>query len=246
LQKTQKYDILILESIQKFKYVIKEAYSMKVTIAIDSFKGSLSTLEAGGAAAEGVKSVYSDAEIIVSPLADGGEGTVDAIISANGGIRKTVTVRGPLGVPVNASYGIIKETKTAVIEMASASGITLVAEKARNPLYTTTYGVGELIKDAISEGCRKFLLGIGGSATNDGGTGMLEALGVKFLDKRGLPIAKGAIGLCDLEKIDKNDLLPALRECHFHIELIELAGASVASRVLISEAGRDLEISVDT
>ena len=190
---------------------------MKIVIAIDSFKGSLSTFEAGNAAAEGIRAVYPEADIVVSPLADGGEGTVDAVISATNGMKKEILVTGPLGVPVTATYGIIKETKTAVMEMAAASGITLIEEKDRNPLFTTTYGVGEMIADAIREGCRDFLIGIGGSATNDGGVGMLEALGVKFSSKNGNPIAKGAIGLRELAQIDIKGLLPALSECRFRI-----------------------------
>ena len=190
---------------------------MKIVIAIDSFKGSLSTFEAGNAAADGIRAVFPNAEIVISPLADGGEGTVDAVISATNGTEKEILVTGPLGAPVHATYGIIKETKTAVMEMAAASGITLIDEKDRDPLFTTTYGVGEMIADAIREGCRDFLIGIGGSATNDGGAGMLEALGVKFLTADDKPIARGAAGLRDLAKIDTSALLPALSECHFRI-----------------------------
>ena len=190
---------------------------MKVIFAIDSFKGSLSTLEAGKAAAEGIQAVYPEAEIVISPLADGGEGTVDAILLATKGERKVIPVHDPLGRNITASYGIIRETKTAVIEMAAASGITLVSENERNPFYTTTFGVGEMIADAIEEGCREFIIGIGGSATNDGGIGMLSALGVKFFDKDGNIVEKGGIGLRALEKIDVDSLLPELAECRFHI-----------------------------
>ena len=190
---------------------------MKVIIAIDSFKGSLSTLEAGKAAAEGIQAVYPEAEIVISPLADGGEGTVDAILLATKGERKVIPVHDPLGRNITASYGIIRETKTAVIEMAAASGITLVSENERNPFYTTTFGVGEMIADAIEEGCREFIIGIGGSATNDGGIGMLSALGVKFFDKDGNIVEKGGIGLRDMEKIEVGSMLSALKECRFHI-----------------------------
>ena len=190
---------------------------MKVIIAIDSFKGSLSTLEAGKAAAEGIQAVYPEAEIVISPLADGGEGTVDAILLATKGERKVIPVHDPLGRNITASYGIIRETKTAVIEMAAASGITLVSENERNPFYTTTFGVGEMIADAIEEGCREFIIGIGGSATNDGGIGMLSALGVKFFDKDGNIVEKGGIGLRDLGKIEVGSMLSALKECRFHI-----------------------------
>ena len=190
---------------------------MKVIIAIDSFKGSLSTLEAGKASAEGIQAVYPEAEIVISPLADGGEGTVDAILLATKGERKVIPVHDPLGRNITASYGIIRETKTAVIEMAAASGITLVFENERDPFYTTTLGVGEMITDAISEGCREFIIGIGGSATNDGGIGMLSALGVKFFDKDGNIVEKGGIGLRDMEKIEVGSMLSALKECRFHI-----------------------------
>ena len=150
---------------------------MKAVIAIDSFKGSLSSMEAGKAAAEGIWRVDKDAKIAIRPLADGGEGTVEALTGGMNGEIQTVTVTGPLGEPVKCEYGIIENSHTAVIEMSGAAGITLVPAEKRNPLYTTTYGVGEVIKDAIAKGCRRFIVGIGGSATNDGGIGMLQALG---------------------------------------------------------------------
>ena len=190
---------------------------MKVTIAIDSFKGSLSTYEAGEAAALGIKRVFPDAVTEICPIADGGEGTAEAIISATHGKFVNVTVTGPLGEPVEAKYGITPDGY-AVIEMASAAGITLVPEGRRNPLYTTTYGVGELIHHAILvSGCRKFTVGIGGSATNDGGVGMLSALGFRFLDKNGSSVREGALGLSTLEKIDVSGALPELSECEFSV-----------------------------
>ena len=146
---------------------------MKAVIAIDSFKGSLSSFEAGNSAAEGIRRVYPDAQIEVRPLADGGEGTVEALTLGCAGQLTTVTVTGPLGKPVSCQYGIVDSTRTAIIEMSGAAGITLVPDTERNPLYTTTYGVGEVIRDAITKGCRHFIVGIGGSATNDGGAGML-------------------------------------------------------------------------
>lgn len=158
---------------------------MKITIAIDSFKGSMTSLEAGSAAAEGIRRVYPDAQIYVRPVADGGEGTVEALTAGCGGTLQNVTVTGPLGKKVSCTYGIIEETKTAIIEMAGAAGITLIDSNERNPLYTTTYGVGEVIRDAIAKGCRNFIAGIGGSATNDGGIGMLQALGFGMLKKTG-------------------------------------------------------------
>ena len=184
---------------------------MKVVVAIDSFKGSLSSLEAGNAVKAAVLSLDASAEVIVKPLADGGEGTVDALSA--GGEAVELTVCGPLQQPVKAKYCILKDT--AVIEMAAAAGITLVTEK--NPLETTTYGVGELIRDAIGRGCRRFIVGIGGSATNDGGTGMLTALGYEFLDEGGRPIALGAKGLKDLRTIKTDRVLPELKECMFRV-----------------------------
>lgn len=190
---------------------------MKVTIAIDSFKGSLSTFQAGEAAAEGVRKVFPDARITICPLADGGEGTVDAIIAATGGEMVEVAVHDPIGRLINSSYGIISHTKTAIIEMSAAAGITLIDEKHRNPLNTTTYGVGELILDAISKGCRKFIVGIGGSATNDGGIGMLQALGFEFLDKNGKQVSCGAKGLKDIVEIKTDNVSKELKECFFWV-----------------------------
>lgn len=190
---------------------------MKVTIAIDSFKGSLTSQEAGQAVADGIKRVYPDCEICIRPLADGGEGTVQALTCGMGGELKSVTVTGPLGAPLECSYGIIRKKKTAVIEMASAAGITLLKEEERNPLFTTSYGVGEMIKDAVYEGCRRFVIGIGGSATNDGGVGMLQALGFDMLDENGAQVPRGAIGLERLVEIRGEHVIPELRECSFRI-----------------------------
>lgn len=188
---------------------------MKIVTAIDSFKGSMTSLEAGYAVAEGFKRVINDVEIAVRPLADGGEGTVEALIEGMNGERHEIQVTGPLGSPVNCAYGIIKESMTAVIEMSGAAGITLVQKKNLNPLDATTYGVGEVIKDAIAKGCRRFIVGIGGSATNDGGVGMLQALGYGFLDASGKQIAFGAKGLKDLETITDDYVIPELKDCEF-------------------------------
>lgn len=190
---------------------------MKAAIAIDSFKGSLSSLEAGHAAAEGIRRVYPDAEIEVYPLADGGEGTVGTLVGGLGGTIRRPAVTGPLGERITGRYGILKDGSTAVMEMADAAGITLVPAARRNPLATTTYGVGEMIKDAIGAGCRKFIIGIGGSATNDGGVGMLQALGFDFLDEGGKPVALGAQGLESLAHIGTGHAMAELRECEFHI-----------------------------
>lgn len=190
---------------------------MNILIAIDSFKGSLSSMEAGYAISEGLRRANPAADVTVRPLADGGEGTVDALVCGMGGTLQMLTVTGPLGMPVDASYGIMEDTKTAILEMSAAAGITLVPKEKRNPLYTTTYGVGELIKDAISKGCRRFLIGIGGSATNDGGVGMLQALGFGFLDGEGNQIPFGAYGLSKLSRIDTSHVIPELSMCQFRI-----------------------------
>lgn len=207
-------------NLQKIFYdVIKEheEEKMKVVVAIDSLKGSLSSMEAGYAIAEGVHKADASATVTVRPLADGGEGTVEALVAGMNGRTQNVIVTGPLGVPVNCEYGIIEETKTAVIEMSGAAGITLVPIEKRNPLDTTTYGVGEVIKDAIKKGCRRFIVGIGGSATNDGGVGMLQALGYEFLDKNENPIAYGAKGLEKLDSIADRNVIPELAKCEFKI-----------------------------
>ena len=190
---------------------------MNIVVAIDSLKGSLSSLEAGAAVSEGIHRAMKDANVVVRPLADGGEGTVEALaLGMNGRIEK-IMVTGPLGAMVEAAYGIVDATKTAIIEMSAAAGITLLDEKERNPLDTTTFGVGELICDAIAKGCRNFIVGIGGSATNDGGIGMLNALGYQFLDADGRQVPFGAKGLALLEKISDEHVIPELKECHFKV-----------------------------
>ena len=190
---------------------------MKVTVAIDSFKGSLSTFEAGSAAKEEIKKVFPEAEVVISPLADGGEGTVEALALGMGGKLETVKVTGPLGEKVNCLYGILEESKTAIVEMSGAAGITLVPDELKNPLHTTTYGVGEVIKDAIANGCRHFIVGIGGSATNDGGIGMLQALGYGMLDKDGNQVPFGAKGIKEVVTITDDQVIPELKDCSFRI-----------------------------
>lgn len=190
---------------------------MKVLVAIDSMKGSLSSLDAGYAAQKGILQAIPEAKVMVRPLADGGEGTVDALVQAMNGEFQELTVTGPLGESVTCTYGILPESRTAVLEMAAAAGITLVPEEKRNPLHTTTYGVGEIIRDAIEKGCRRFLVGIGGSATNDGGIGMLQALGYEFLDKEGKQVPFGALGLGALQSISDEKKMPELDECEFRV-----------------------------
>lgn len=191
--------------------------NMKVVVAIDSLKGSLSSLEAGHAVSEGIHRVFPEAEVIVRPISDGGEGTVEALTSGMSGSIQKTTVTGPLGRPVEAVYGILPESKTAIMEMSAAAGITLVNERERNPLNTTTYGVGEMIRDAIDKGCRHFIMGIGGSATNDGGIGMLQALGYGILDKEGRQVSFGAKGLKEINKITDDSVIPELKDCSFRV-----------------------------
>lgn len=189
---------------------------MKAVIAIDSLKGSLTSMEAGNAAKEGILCAIPDAEVIVKPLADGGEGTTAALIDGLGGSFIQTQVTGPLGESVMATYGIL-EDKTAVMEMAEAAGMILVKREELNPWKATTYGVGQMIADAIRRGCRNFLIGIGGSATTDGGVGMLQALGWEFLDAEGKEIGYGIGNLDQIATIHTKHLLPELRECHFQI-----------------------------
>lgn len=190
---------------------------MKVVIAIDSLKGSLSSMEAGTAIKDGILAAKPDAEVIVKPLADGGEGTTDALIEGMNGERIDLTVTGPMHTPVDAYYGYLKDTNTAVMEMASAAGITLVPDSEKNPLLATSYGVGEMINDAIQRGCRNFIIGIGGSVTNDGGIGMLKALGVRFLDENGEDAGEGGQALAKVARIDVSGMNPLLKECHIQI-----------------------------
>ena len=190
---------------------------MKVVIAIDSLKGSLSSMEAGTAIKDGILAAKPDAEVIEKPLADGGEGTTDALIEGMNGERIDLTVTGPMHTPVDAYYGYLKDTNTAVMEMASAAGITLVPDSEKNPLLATSYGVGEMINDAIQRGCRNFIIGIGGSVTNDGGIGMLKALGVRFLDENGEDAGEGGQALAKVARIDVSGMNPLLKECHIQV-----------------------------
>ena len=180
---------------------------MKVVVAMDSFKGSMTSLEAGNAVKNGILRSFPDAEVSVFPLADGGEGTIDAIAPFVGGETKTLSVTGPLGKPVEASYIYVSSTATAYIEMAKAAGLTLLKEDERDPYVTTTFGVGELMKDAITNGVKSLVICIGGSSTNDGGVGMLQALGAKFLDKDGNDIGSGCAALKDLASADLSGLM---------------------------------------
>ncbi len=221
---------------------------MKAVIAIDSFKGSMSSLQAGNAVKDAIYRLNANAEVLVKPLADGGEGTVEAFAQVGNSEIVELKVKGPLFNPVVAKYCILKDTNTAVIEMASASGITLISADERNPLETTTYGVGELIKDAIEKGCRRFIIGIGGSATNDGGTGMLTALGYEFLDKDDNPIVLGAKGLKNLYRIKSDNVISQLKECSFNIAcdvINPLCGENGCSAVFGPQKGATPEMIKD-
>lgn len=185
---------------------------MKIVIAPDSFKGSLSAGEVARAIEEGIKKVFPEAEIKKVPLADGGEGTMRVLVQATGGKIKTAGVTGPLGEKIKANYGILGDGKTAVIEMAAASGLTLIPPKKMDPSKTTTYGTGELIKTALKKGYRNFIVGIGGSATIDGGAGMAQALGIKLLDEDGKDIGFGGGELKKLKRIDISHLDPRIKK----------------------------------
>ena len=188
---------------------------MKVVIAIDSLKGSMTSMEAGMAVKAGILAAKKDAEVIVKPLADGGEGTTDALIEGLKGERVDVTVTGPYHEPVQAYYGYLRESNTAVMEMATAAGITLSDKK--EPMTATTYGVGELILHAIGRGIRDFIIGIGGSATNDGGVGMLRAFGYKFLDEKGEDVGEGGQALARIASVEISDKKELLSQCNFRI-----------------------------
>ena len=225
---------------------------MEIVAAIDSFKGSMTSVQAGKAAAKGIHKVDPEAKVHVRPLADGGEGTVEALVSGMNGTIRKVSVTGPIGKTVVCEYGVIENTggkteeKTAVIEIAKAAGLTLLSEEERNPLYTTTYGVGEVIKDAVRNGCRKFIVGIGGSATNDGGAGMLQALGFGLLKENGEQIPIGARGLEELAEITDDNVIPELAECKFKIACDVtnvLCGETGASAVYGPQKGADEEMT---
>jgi glycerate kinase len=188
---------------------------IRFLIACDSFKGSASSKQVGEAIREGILRVMPSAQVEVVPVADGGEGTVQALVDATGGRLVTATVTNPIGEKVEATFGILGDGQTAVIEMAAASGLTLIPPDKRNPWVTTTYGTGELIKAALEHGCRKIIIGIGGSATNDAGAGMAQALGVKLLDEDGNQIGFGGGELGRLRRIDMSGLDKRASEAEF-------------------------------
>ena len=210
----------------------------KIVIATDSFKGSLSSAEAGAAIADGVRQALPDSDIVTMPVADGGEGTTEAMCQAMSGSMQHVSVHGPLGDKVNAAYCIAGGT--AVMEMSQASGLVIVSPNERNPMRTSTYGTGEMILDALHKGCRDFLIGIGGSATNDGGTGMMEALGYKFIDLDGHRLDGCGACLGSIAAIDATDAVHELGECRFTIACdvdTPFCGPEGASRVFAPQKG---------
>jgi len=190
---------------------------MKVVIAPDSFKGSLTAIEAAEAIARGVRRAVPHADTVLVPVADGGEGTADSLVAATGGSKFGVTVTGPLGDPVAAEYGVLGDGQTCVVEMASASGLVLVSPDRRNPLYTTTFGTGELIRHALDAGYRRFILAIGGSATNDGGIGMLQALGMHLADSDGRTVEFGGREMARIAAIDASGFDARIAESAFTI-----------------------------
>ncbi len=185
---------------------------MKIIVAPDSFKGNLSAVEVADCLEVGIKKADERIEVIKIPVADGGEGTVDALLTAAGGEKIKTRVTGPLGETVDSFYGILKGGKTAVMEMAAAAGLDLVPPEARDPRQTSTYGVGELIREALNKGCRRIILGLGGSATNDGGMGMAQALGAKFRDGQGNLLGPEGKNLPEVSTINLEEMDPRLKD----------------------------------
>lgn len=219
----------------------------KILVAVDSFKGSMTSLEAGNAIEKGIKSILPDTEVRVRPVADGGEGTTDALIYGRDGVsRERCYVTGPLGDRITAEYTIYNaaDGRTAVMEMAVAAGLPLVPGNRRDPMHTTTYGVGEMINDAVSKGCERFIIGIGGSATNDGGIGMLQALGFYCLDADGHEVPYGAEGLGVLERI----VIPGkmlVRKNSSELAVADPVDTPIVGTAAISGAGAVDESCVD-
>ena len=218
----------------------------KIIISPDSFKGSLSASEVAKAIEEGIKSVFSDCETVKIPIADGGEGTMETLVNALGGEKVKIKVRNPLMQLIDVEYGLVNNGKTAVIEMAIASGLILLNKKEQNPLLTTTFGTGEIIKDALKRGCRSFLIGIGGSATNDAGTGMLKALGYRFLDKKGAETEGTGKSLHSICTIDESEIIPELKEASFMIACDvnnPFSGPNGATYVYAPQKGADEQMT---
>lgn len=218
---------------------------VKILIAPDKFKESLSALKVADSIEKGILKVFPKAVIVKVPMADGGEGTVESLVDATGGKIIKTNVKDPLFRDIESFYGILGDGKTAVIEMAAASGLYLLKDYERNPMITTTYGTGQLIKDALDRGCRKFIIAIGGSATNDGGAGMATVLGVKFYDKDGIEIGLGGGELSKIYSIDTSNIDDRLKECEFIVACDvanPLIGENGASRVYGPQKGATKEM----
>jgi len=218
---------------------------MRILIAPDSYKNALSALEVAGSLKAGLQKVFQEAEFEILPMADGGEGTVEALIDATHGEMIKTPVHDPLMRPVESTFGITGDGITAVIEMASASGIQMITSEERNPWITTTFGTGELIHAALDKGCRDIILGIGGSATNDCGMGMATALGVQFLDQDGHPVVQGGGMLAEVTRIDMSGLDERIRETRIMVACDvtnPLTGPDGASHVYGPQKGADPEM----
>lgn len=214
----------------------------KIVIASDSFKGSLTSSQVAEAVEEGILSVFPNCRTLKIPVADGGEGTCEVLINASDGKEITVRVNNPLMRMVVATYGIINDGNTAVIEMAAASGLTLLSPEEYNPWITSTYGTGELIKDALERGCRDFIIGVGGSATNDAGTGLLRALGYRFLDSSGEEVPDGGQSLVQIVAVDESRVIPAVKEARFTVAcdvINTFSGTEGAANVYAPQKGAD-------
>jgi glycerate kinase len=215
-----------------------------IVIAPQAFKGSLDAPDIAQAIARGVRKVFPDARLILLPVADGGEGTVRAMVDASGGKTVTTRVKGPLGQPVNATWGLLGDGETAVIEMAAASGLPLISRHERDPIRATTYGTGELIRHALDFGVRKLIIGLGGSATNDGGAGMAQAIGVHLLDEGGRELPPGGGALHKLARIDVSSIDQRIREVDVEVAsdvTNPLCGPEGASAVYGPQKGADAE-----
>jgi glycerate kinase len=218
---------------------------MKIVIAPDSFKESLTAQQVAEAISRGIKKALPQSDTLLVPMADGGEGTLQCLLDATGGQKVTVQAMNPIGERISSSYGILGDQATAVIEMAKISGLELISATQRNPLRTTTYGLGQMIRSALDNGCRKFIVGLGGSATNDAGAGMLQALGVDLLDERNQPISYGGGELQNVRYIGTERLDPRLEECTFLVACDvdnPLVGANGASCIFGPQKGATPEM----
>lgn len=218
---------------------------MKIILSPDSFKGSITAMEAAQAMAQGIREVYPNFNLVLLPAADGGEGTMRNLVAATGGEVIEVEVHDPLGRKVKASYGVLGDNETCVVEIAEASGLTLLSSQERNPAIASSFGTGELILHALNAGFRKFIIGLGGSATNDAGAGMLQALGMKFLDQNGESIEAGGSSLRNLHKIDRSQFDSRISESTFLIAVDvdnPLVGPNGASAIFGPQKGATSEM----